>query len=135
MFSAREKRFLRYASVGVSTFGIDLALLWTLAGYGRLHYVVATPIAFFVALSLNFFLSRRFAFRESDRDMVSGYGLFLGFAGIGMASTTLLMWVLVECAAWNVVIARVGVAGAVGMGNYLANLYLTFRVAGKHSEE
>lgn len=135
MLGAREKRFLRYMSVGVSTFGIDLTLLWSLTEYGHIHYAVATPIAFFVSVSLNFFLSRRFAFRESDRGVASGYGLFLGFAGVGMVSTTFLMWILIEYAAWNIAIARIAIASVVGMGNYLANLYLTFRVAGKHFEE
>jgi putative flippase GtrA len=129
--TTREIRFIRYTTIGVSTFGIDLLLLWFFIDAVGMHYLTATAVAFLMAVSLNYVLSRRWVFRHSKRGLAFGYVYFLKFALIGMALTTGLMWAMVENSDLAVVVVRVLIAGLVGMGNYLANLYLNFKVAGK----
>ncbi len=128
----REKRFIRYSSVGFLTFCIDLLLLLFLTAYLKVPYLPATAGSFLIAVSGNYLISRRYVFRHTKRGMHAGYIYFLQFALLGMAVTTGLMWLLLSLAPLPVLYARVIIAAFVGIGNYLANLHLTFRVAGKH---
>jgi len=125
-------RFARYSSVGVGTFLLDLALLFVLTDFLKVQYVVATGIAFFFAVSLNYLISRKTVFRGSERSLKGGYLNFIIFALAGMVTSMLGMYILVSVFALYYIYARIIVAGFVGMWNYLMNLYVNFKVAGKH---
>ncbi len=125
-------RFLKYASVGCSTFLFDLFLLYVFIDYFKIYYVLATALAFGIAVSINYFISRRFVFKGTLRSVHSGYGVFLLIAGAGMGAVTGLMVVFVEVFHLPYLPARVIIAGIVGLWNYFMNLYVNFKVAGKH---
>lgn len=125
-------RFLRYLTVGVSTLSFDLLLLFTLTEYAQVPYYIATPSAFLVAVSINYFVSRRFVFHGTTRRMHTGYAYFLVFAFLGASVTTLGVTLLVTYAHLYFLVARILVAGCVGIGTYLGNLFLNFKVAGTH---
>lgn len=124
-------RFVRYSSVGVGTFLLDLVLLFVLTDWMHVHYIVATGIAFFFAVSLNYFISRKTVFRGSERSLKGGYFNFIIFALVGMSASMVGMYVLVSVLALYYIYARVAVAAFVGMWNYLMNLYVNFKVVGK----
>jgi putative flippase GtrA len=126
------QRFLKYSSVGVSTFLFDLFLLYVFIDFFQIYYVTATPIAFGIAVSINYFISRRFVFKGTLRSVHAGYGVFILIALTGMAAVTGLMYVLVDKFHMHYMPARVMTAGLVGIWNYLMNLYVNFKVAGKH---
>lgn len=126
------RRFIRYSSIGFGTFLIDLLLLWILIDGAGVPTLPATAGAFLLAVSINFFLSRKYVFRGSVRTVRRGYTYFISYAIAGMALTTLLMWLLTEFTDLHYVVVRVLIACIVGIGNYLANLYLNFRVVGVH---
>ncbi len=128
----RERRFLRYVTVGVGTFLVDLLLLFLFIEVAHLHYTFATATAFFLAVSLNYLISRQWVFSGSERAVVRGYVYFLQWAGLGMLLTVFLMWCMTTYTAWHFVLIRISVAGVVGMMNYLGNLYYTFKVAGEN---
>ena len=125
------KRFSRYASVGVSTFALDLAMLYVLVQWFEVSLSIATPCSFLVAVSLNYTLSRAHVFKGSGRSWHMGYAYFLGVALIGAAATTGIVEFLVAKGLYFIV-ARIIAAGIVGVGNYLFNLHVNFKVAGKH---
>lgn len=126
------RRFSRYASVGVSTFLFDLGILYiAVTGFGVAYYV-ATPIAFLIAVSINYAVSRSYVFRGTTRVWSHGYIYFLCVAGIGVIATTTLVAFLVSFLALHYLFARVLVAGIVGFANYFFNLYVNFNIAGKH---
>jgi putative flippase GtrA len=126
------RRFLRYGTVGVLTLLFDLAMLYTAVSYVGIPYYVATPLSFFIAVSCNYLLSRRFVFMGTERSFHGGYFYFTLFAILGAALTTALVALLVSTLGMYYLLARVIVAGIVGMGNYLFNLHINFNVAGKH---
>ena len=127
------KRFIRYAGVGVSTLLFDLGMLYVAVSLIGVPYYVATPITFLIAVSCNYVLSRRFVFKDSERSWHGGYGYF-GIAAIfGATVTTLLVAALVSYFGLYYLLARILVAGLVGIGNYLFNLYFNFKVVGKHN--
>jgi len=124
-------RFVKYTSVGVSTFALDLALLFILTDVFRVHYVLSAGIAFCIAVSLNYVISRRFVFGGTERGMQSGYVMFLLIAAVGLLAVMGLMYISVDRFGLNYIVSRVLIAGLVGFWTYLMNLYWNFRVAGK----
>lgn len=129
--SLRIKRFSRYAAIGVSTFFLDFYLFWVQTRYLNFSYIYAVAISFLAGISVNHFLSRKWVFAGSMRTFIQGYLCFLKFAVAGMAITAYLMWTLVILTHRDILTIRAIVACFVGMGNYLANLYLNFQVAGR----
>ncbi|MGE5541323.1 MAG: GtrA family protein [Bacillota bacterium] len=125
-------RFLRYAAVGVSTLAFDLLLLAALTQLLHVPYYISTPLAFLVAVSINYALSRSFVFRGTDRPVHHGYAYFIAIAFGGAFAITVAVAALVTYAHLYYLVARILVAGVVGIVNYLVNLHWNFKVAGKH---
>lgn len=125
------KRFLKYLSVGVSTFLFDLTLLFIFIDFLGMHHVVAAGVAFLIAVSCNFLISRRFVFKGTARPPGKSYAAFIVIAGSGLLFVSGLMYVSVDILGLHYLVSRVLIAGVVGMWNYLMNLYLNFKVVGK----
>lgn len=133
MLSARSlKRFARYTVVGTSTFAVDLALLYILIDIVALNYLVGAGVAFVCAVSINYFLSRRYVFKGTQRGVRSGYVNFIAIALVGLLIVIGGMYVLVSLLGVGYVAARFVVAVITGFWNYLLNLFVTFKVAGKY---
>ena len=124
-------RFLKYSSVGVSTFLFDLLLLYIFTDILEMNYLVAAGVAFLIAVSINYVVSRKFVFKGTLRGVKSGYVNFIGIAGIGLLFVVSSMYVLVTVFSLPPLISRIGVAGITGFWNYLMNLFINFKVAGK----
>jgi putative flippase GtrA len=123
-------RFARYSTVGVATFTLDLGLLFLLTDYLGVHYLFSAGLAFAVAVSINYLLSRRHVFSQTTRPFASGFVYFVGIALIALAAIVALMYIAVDILQFHYLISRIFIAGVVGVGTYLMNLYLNFRVAG-----
>lgn len=130
--SPSYKRFLKYATVGGSTFAFDLALLWVMTEVFLVPYLVSTALAFMIAVSINYFVSRRFVFKGTNRRIHHGYVYFILIACGGALAVTGAVALLVTTLAMHYLVARVLVACFVGMGNYLFNLHFNFKVVGHH---
>lgn len=123
-------RFVQYSALGAGTLLIDMALLFVLAGTLGMNYLWAAALAFLVAVSINYLLSRRFVFKGSSRKQTTGYMYFLMIAAFGMLLVTLGMYVLVEKWGMYYMISRVLISCVTGIWNYSMNLFFNFRVAG-----
>lgn len=127
-------RFLRYAIVGVGTLALDLCMLYIAVSVFGIPYYLATPSTFLIAVSCNYAISRSFVFKGTERSWHIGYAYFALVAIVGASVTTGLVALLVTTFGLFYLAARVVVAGIIGIGNYLFNLYFNFDVAGKHAE-
>lgn len=125
-------RFLKYSVVGVSTFSVDLMLLYILTDVLLVNYVIASGLAFVLAVSINYALSRRYVFKGSFRNLKEGYFNFLVIASIGLLIVTGGMYIFVSLLGFNYLISRIGIASVTGFWNYLLNLFVNFKVSGKH---
>lgn len=130
--SPTVQRFLRYAFVGLVTFGLDLALLFVLIDFFLVSPVIAAGIAFLIAVTLNYVVSRRYVFSKTQRGIKTGYGNFLIIVLVGLGFVMGGMYLLVSVLGFNYFIARLLVASCTGIWNYLMNLYVNFKVAGNH---
>ncbi|HYE23054.1 MAG TPA: GtrA family protein [Candidatus Paceibacterota bacterium] len=125
-------RFFRYSLVGGSTFAFDLLLIWVMTELFGIPYYISTFIGFVIAVSLNYFISRRFVFKGTERKVHHGYAYFLSFACAGAFLISAAVAFLTETFHLHYMLARVLVACVVGVGNYLFNLHFNFKVAGRH---
>ncbi|HRH55901.1 MAG TPA: GtrA family protein [Candidatus Paceibacterota bacterium] len=125
-------RFLKYALVGGSTFAFDLLLIWIMTEFLGVPYYWSTALGFLIAVSINYFVSRRYVFKGTARRMHHGYLYFILFAGGGALVITGAVALLVSLLAFHYLVARIAVACVVGTGNYLFNLHYNFKVAGYH---
>lgn len=107
-----------------------MVLLFVLAGAFEVNYLWAAAIAFLIAVSINYLLSRRLVFKGTTRAQSSGYMYFLMIAAFGMLLVTLGMYVLVEKWGMYYMISRVLISCVTGIWNYTMNLFFNFRVAG-----
>ncbi|OAM89271.1 hypothetical protein AW736_13525 [Termitidicoccus mucosus] len=117
--------------IGGSTFALDLLLLFLLKELINLHYAFAASIAFFVAVSINYAVSRSVVFKGTVRSFNSGYLIFVFIAGGGLVAVALLMLLCVDMLGMNYLLARITIACLVGIWTYLMNLFINFKVAGK----
>jgi putative flippase GtrA len=124
-------RFLKYASIGFSTFGLDLLLLLVFTSILNLNYILSAGIAFVLAITVNYLFSRRYVFYGTLRSARTGYFGFLLIASGGFLFVTGLMYVCVGRLGLNLYLSRVIVAGLVGIWNYVMNLYVNFKVTEK----
>lgn len=125
-------RFLKYFIVGFSTFLLDLALLYSLTSLLSFNYLWSAGVSYLIAVSINYILSRKLVFSQTERPLDTGYYFFVLIALVGALAVMGFMALLVSTLGFNYVVARILVAGLIGMGNYLINLFLNFKVAGIH---
>lgn len=126
------RRFSKYILVGGSTFLLDLLLLYAFIDELGWNPVISAGIAFLTAISINYSLSRRFVFKGTYRSVGEGYLGFLLIAGVGVVAVSSGMHLLVTDLGLNYIYSRIIIAMMTGMWNYLLNLFVNFRVAGKH---
>ena len=126
------RRFAKYTLVGGSTFLFDLALIWVMVEHLSISYPLATALGFVIAVSINYFISRRLVFKGTARRLDHGYLYFIGIAGGGALIVTGAVSLLVTMFALHYLVARVLVACVMGTTNYLLNLHFNFRVVGLH---
>lgn len=124
-------RFTRFTIVGVSVFAIDFFSLWFLIDVVQIHYLLATAVAFSIATSINYFFARKWVFKYSERGKFVGYLFYLKLSLVGITLTLFLMWFITENTNLHVLLTRIIIGGFVGILNYLGNLFLNFKVAGK----
>ncbi|ACS79549.1 GtrA family protein [Maridesulfovibrio salexigens] len=125
-------RFLRYTCVGGGTFLFDLALLYLFTDGFNWSPVFSAGLAFLIAVSLNYIISRRLVFKGTTREFKQGYLGFLLIAGTGLIIVTGGMFLMVDILHWQYIISRILISLITGLWNYILNLYVNFRVAGKH---
>jgi putative flippase GtrA len=95
-------------------------------------YLFATAIAFLMAVSVNYVISRKFVFHRTVTTHKKGYSSFIGVALASALFIVMAMYVLVDVLGAHYLLARTLVSSFVGAGKYSYHLYVTFKVSGKH---
>ena len=121
-------RFVQYTAIGLVAFSFDLLLLYLLTTYATAPYWVAVPLAFLVATSTHYVFLRILVYHDSVRPLGEGYALFLLIMCSNALVVTGLVVVLVEYLGASVYIARIGVAGLVGIGSFFLNAKFNFKI-------
>jgi putative flippase GtrA len=127
---SRTPRFIRNALISLPTFLLDLGLLVLLVQRLHTDYRLATLLAFLLANGLSYLLARRLVFAGTRRSVKSGLVYFLAIAAAAALALTPMMWLLVGVFHIEFILSRIVAAVLLGIGGYLLNLTVNFRVAG-----
>ncbi len=127
--------FIRYAIVGGIAFLVDFGTLVACQEFYFKQYdwgvYAATVAGFCTGLITNYILSLLFVFtqtKDKGKGRSAGAFMLFGIVGIlGLLWTELGMWIGIECLAWNYMLVKVFVTGAVLVWNYLGRKLLIFR--------
>ncbi|MEK7530415.1 MAG: GtrA family protein [Patescibacteria group bacterium] len=121
-------RFIGYSILGTSAFAIDLGLIYIFYEIAKLPYTMSVPLAFLIATSIHYTAARALVFHDTTRSISSGYLLFIGIMVTNALIITGLAYMLVEYAHVNLYIARIGVAGIIGLVSFYMNARYNFKV-------
>ena len=122
-----SKKSLKYASISLTTLTFDISLLSFLLYLTDLKVFFLSGVTFFIAVSLDYLLVRKFIFHSSKREMGMGYVYFLIIALSGSIIVSGLMYYSVEILGYYYLGARLIVAIFSGLWNYSWNVILNFR--------
>jgi putative flippase GtrA len=123
-----RKRFIKYFSIGFSTFLFDLFLIFLIVELFGVDDVLAAGIAFLIAVTVNYFFLRRYAFSETREGVAKTYTFFIVMATVGFFSITGLMYLFVKVLEINYLFSRAFIASMVGAVGYLINIFFNFKV-------
>ena len=129
--NAHVTTLFRYALSAWFSFALDLTLLWLLVRLLDMHYTLAATIGFIVASSVQYAISRVWAFRGTRRNAIGGYVRFIFVALVGLGIIVGGMIVLVEKFLLPYIIARILIAGIAGLWNFSLNAYWNFNIVRK----
>ena len=117
----------KYAASSSLSVVIDFTLLFILVEQFSVHYVPAAIFAFVFGHSLNYIITRKWNFHNTDRKHKLAYSLFVGFGLLSLLITVFLLRFLVENLGMYYITARVVAGLIVGLCNFLWNYYITFK--------
>jgi len=132
LISKGSLRFLKYTLVGASTFLFDLVLLLILTEKIGLGPTGGAGLAYFIAVSTNFWFSHKYVFSKTKSPRHKNYLSFMIISVVGVLLVISLMFVFVNIFSFNYLASRIIIAGITGFWNYLMNLYFNFKVVGQH---
>lgn len=112
-------QFVRFASVGLTAFALDYALMVFFVEVFGIDPVIAATASYIIATVFNYFASMRFVFhhREGVRRRRE-FTLFFVLAIVGLIINAVLLWVATDVLFIDYRIARLGVAVIVTMWNF-----------------
>jgi len=121
-------RWVRFALSGITTAIIQLAVLYLLADILLIHYLVASTVAFVIAIVTNFILQKHWTFEDKGRDgMASKFAIFCSIAVGNLALNTVGMYLLVDVlGVWHM-LAQCVMMSVLAVMNYLLYGLFVFR--------
>jgi putative flippase GtrA len=124
------RHFGLYQTINICAFLFDLALL------SGLNYLMPTSIAvgasFLISSSFSYLLNHRITFRESERELISGYWYFLFFAILRGILLTVSTAGLMSSFALTLLLARTLAGTLVGTLGFFGDYLITFKMHQRH---
>lgn len=121
-------QFVRFCIVGVANTLVQLALLFVFVEYAGFGYLLATSLAFIIAVTNSFVWNRLWTFKESRRHGAHlQWAGFMGISFLGFCLNAVLMYTLVDLLGLWYMLSQFLVAFVVVFSNFLGSKYLVFR--------
>jgi dolichol-phosphate mannosyltransferase len=87
-------QFIKFAIVGATGTLLSLTILYCLTEFVHFEYWAALPIGYFIGITNNFFLNRKFTFQPTDKPFLTQYSEYIVsmlFGAIGYTISTILL--------------------------------------------
>ena len=122
------RRFVQYGLVGMSTYLLDLLLIFVFRTFFHFPDWLAVAVGFGIAVSVNYLISYNWVFKGTERDKVSGYLFFFVISAIGLVLIVTSTVFIKNFFTVDLYIARTIVACFIGTCNYLVNSIFNFKM-------
>jgi putative flippase GtrA len=123
-----NKIFVGYAIIGTIATFVDFAFLYSFVEFFKLWYIYSAIFSFLIAAFVNFYLNRKFNFKNKNRRFFLQFLIFLIFAIIGAVLNIFILYIFTEFFKMWYISSKVISTGFVFIINYIFNKYITFRV-------
>jgi len=87
-------QFIKFAIVGATGTLLSLTILYCLTEFINFQYWAALPIGYFLGITNNFLLNRKFTFQRTDKPFLTQYSEYIVsmlFGAIGYTISTILL--------------------------------------------
>jgi putative flippase GtrA len=126
-------KFARYLGIGVIATLVDWTIFYLLIGYLGIFYLLALAMSYFSSTILNFFLNKRYTFRNTYRRVHVQLALFVAVAVVGLGLNEAIMYTLAHLIPGGMtdvalMASRVVATLIVFLWNFALNKRITFRV-------
>ena len=119
-------QFILYDLVSITTFVIDLLIVWLLTQFVGFHYLISVTIGLTVCVLLLYTAGRKFVYVGTKQGVEKGYFVCLTIAFLSLLAILGLMLLFVEVFGINYILARIIVGMIVGTADYIADTHFTF---------
>ncbi len=120
-------QFVRFVLVGGLATFIDFFILIFLVEVLSIHYLFSASFSFIVAGMVNFYLSKKWTFKNKNPEYGKQYAVFVVVGIIGLLLNNLILFYLVEYLDIYYIFGKVISTFIVMFWNFLMNKYMTFR--------
>lgn len=122
-----EGEAVRYVMAGCLSFAVDFVLLKIFTDFVGLHYLVSAVIGYTAGVVASYLLSTRWVFgrRRLGRPWAE-FVIFVLIGLVGLALTSLLMWLLTDKAGLYYLVSKIVTTVTVTVWNFTARKLLLF---------
>lgn len=120
-------QFLRYFVAGGVAFVVDIALLYLLTEFAKLHYLFSASAAFMAGIAVNYALSVSWVFNHRSVDnRMHEFAIFAVIGILGLAFNAALMWFFTELVGFHYLGSKMIAAALIFLFNFGARKALLF---------
>ena len=122
--------FMKYMVPGALTTFLEVSALVFFLSYFKnpRYYLLAVAITFVVGTTIQYAVTHWWVFEETSREFEDGYIYFMVVALVGLFMTLGGIILLSSFFHVRLILARIIVAIVVGLWNFFANYFLSFRM-------
>jgi putative flippase GtrA len=131
--SGDRRQFARYLGIGIIATLADWAIFYMLVSHAGIFYPLALATSYSASTVLNFFLNRRYTFRNTYRRVHVQMAVFFSIAIAGLGLNEAIVFALARIipggtASVTLMASRVAATAVVFVWNFALNKRLTFHV-------
>lgn len=119
----RHPRFFMYALFGIISTGLEFGIYALLCQF--MPYLYANIIAFHCGILCSFILNRKFTFKKEDKTIFRFASFYL-IQLICLALNSLILYLFVDVAHWNVLVAKIISIALTALLPFFMNKHITF---------
>lgn len=109
----------RYLLVGATAAIVDWIFYWLFINAFLLHYIVAATFSFILATSVNYVLSKKWAFRNIGKfGRLTEFSLVFLVSAVGLLINQVALFVLIELFTLHYMLSKIAATGIVFFWNF-----------------
>ncbi len=119
----------KYAAVGISTFILDMAILFAMVELTpTIPYWFSVAFAFLIGISINFYICYHWVYSGTERKFFHGYFYFVSLAMLGAVIISGGTTLLYENFDLQLFVARTIMGATTGTVGFFINSFFNFRL-------